>query len=199
MFMRQLFPVRLSVGSSSRTARTLGSRPTFVTGQPARDVTSDSSTTPSKPTNAERKPNYHPLYPTVETDELGLPVHPQRPSISYVESVPITRERLHQLHRLSALNPPPEGSEEETKLLEELGEIVALMDYAKRTELPEGDLREITRDLLGEGVGQVVLGPEEVGEVRRGEEGTEGDHVQGKELLKWATSRVGDYYASRAK
>jgi len=63
------------------------------------------------------------------------------------------------------------------------------MDAVKAVELPEG--KEALGELLNQGVGEVVIG-EDTGEAR------ECGDVEGRELLKWATRRKGDYYHSKA-
>lgn len=146
---------------------------------------------------------HNPLRVSVETDELGLPITPLPLAIPSIPSKPISRETLVKLHRLSALNPPEEGSEEELQLKDELGVLMGLMDIVQKVELPPGDLREITAELLSEGVGEVVV-DEHVAEVqakdaRSGMEKSEEGGKSGRELLDWATRRVGDYYAARVK
>lgn len=96
---------------------------------------------------------------------------------------------LARLHRLSALNPPPEGSQEEKELLQGLNDLVGLMEVVKSVQLPEG--KEAIGELLTQGVGEVVIG-ENIAEER--DEGK----VGGRDLLGWATSRKGDYYHSKA-
>ncbi|WVR06596.1 hypothetical protein IAU60_003628 [Kwoniella sp. DSM 27419] len=126
------------------------------------------------------------------------------------ETSRISRETLHRLHRLSALNPPAIDSEEERTLLSELSELVSLMDQVKTVELPSS--RTERAELLAEGVGQVVISQETMEDVdlRRdttiSSAGSGAERVEstlgekrGKELLGWATNRVGDYYASKNK
>lgn len=109
---------------------------------------------------------------------------------------------------MSALNPPAEGSEEETKLLDDLGELVGLMDLVGSVEV-EGEVRELLTEGVGEvvfggeGVGEVVFGDEEVRE-RRGkvgelEERREGVDEDGRRLLEYATRRVGEFYGFRTE
>ena len=63
------------------------------------------------------------------------------------------------------------------------------MEAVNAVQLPEG--KDAVQNLLNRGVGEVVIG-EETGEK------AEKDGVEGRELLKWATRRKGDYYHSRA-
>ena len=86
-----------------------------------------------------------------------------------------------------------------------LGELVGLMDLVKEVELPEGDRDEMVRELLSEGVGEVVIDgsedalPESSGEGERKGEATlgDGDGKSGRQLLDHATRRIGDFYAHR--
>jgi hypothetical protein len=148
------------------------------------------------------KSTHNPLKPTVETDELGLPVTPAPLPIPDIPRANLSRETLVKLHRLSALKPPEEGSPEEMQLKAELGELLGLMDIVKNVEMPQGEVN--LRQLLTEGVSEVVI-DEKVAEVGAGlqqarmEEKLEHREKHGKELLDWATRRVGDYYASRVK
>lgn len=148
------------------------------------------------------KSTHNPLKPSVETDELGLPLTPAPIPIPDIPKSSISRETLVKLHRLSALNPPEEGSPEEMQLKAELGELLGLMDIVKDVEMPQGEVD--LRQLLTEGVGEVVI-DEKVAEAGAGvqkarmEEKLEHREKHGKELLDWATRRVGDYYASRVK
>jgi hypothetical protein len=96
---------------------------------------------------------------------------------------------MERLHRLSALNPPLPGSAEEKELLEGLNELVGLMEAVKAVELPEG--KDAVQKLLNRGVGEVVIGQDTGGEGEK-------EKVEGRELLKWATRRKGDYYHSKA-
>lgn len=69
------------------------------------------------------------------------------------------------------------------------------MELVKGVQLPEGE--EGIRGLLVEGVDEVVIGePHEVGEGVGGEGvGRRDGEISGRELLKWGTRTVGDYYA----
>ena len=68
------------------------------------------------------------------------------------------------------------------------------MDLVKEVELPEGDRDEMVRDLLSEGVGEIVMdGSEDVALTRD----LQDEGKSGKQLLEWATRRAGDYYAHR--
>ncbi|WWC62919.1 uncharacterized protein I303_105517 [Kwoniella dejecticola CBS 10117] len=97
----------------------------------------------------------------------------------------ITREQLHKLHTLSALNPPPENSAEEQDLIEELSGLIGLMNQVQDVPLPSS--LEERAELLSRGMGQVVVSQESL------------DQKSGKELLIWSTNRLGDYYTSRIK
>jgi hypothetical protein len=135
---------------------------------------------------------------------------------------------LHRLHRLSALNPPASGSEEEKEMLAELGTLVGLMDLVQAVEMEPGlDVG----GLLADGVGEMVIdGSHEMARARtrmkaeaeattstststsieedivallgeRRETHSAGDpehrSKSGRELLEYATRRVGDYYGFR--
>ena len=102
---------------------------------------------------------------------------------------PLLPSDLERLHRLSALNPPLPGSKEEKELLEGLNELVGLTEAVKAVQLPEG--KEAVEELLNRGVGEVDIGDETGTDRGTGE-------VEGRELLRWATRRKGDYYHSRA-
>jgi Arc/MetJ family transcription regulator len=135
------------------------------------------------------KSPHDPLNPTIPTSNLGLPLIPQPALNSLRSTQPLVSSDLERLHRLSALNPPLPGSKEEKELLEGLNELVGLMEAVKAVQLPEG--KEAVGELLNRGVGEDVIG-EETGTDR----GT--GEVEGRELLRWATRRKGDYYHSRA-
>ncbi|ORY22029.1 hypothetical protein BCR39DRAFT_562455 [Naematelia encephala] len=133
------------------------------------------------------------LSPSHPTTSLGLPIDPLPSPLPEIQPVIVPRETLVKLHRLSALNPPPEGSKEEAQLVSELSELVGLMELVKAVPLPEGDLSS----LLSEGLGEVVVdGSHEDAPGLEVEEGAE-EEVRSRELLGYATRRVGDYYASR--
>lgn len=135
-------------------------------------------------------PSAHdPLKPTIPTSDLGLPLAPQVAPATFKSTSTLHTDDLERLHRLSALNPPPVGSSEETELLEGLNELVGLMEAVKAVELPER--KEAIGQLLNQGVGEVVIG-QDTGSERGSEE------VNGRDLLGWATRRKGDYYHSKA-
>lgn len=133
--------------------------------------------------------SHDPLRPSVPTDNLGLPLEPQPVPIPCTNSTAITSADLARLHRLSALDPPANGSEEEARLLRGLNELVGLMEEVKSVKLPTG--QEALGELLTQGVGEITIG-EHTGQQR--DEG----QVRGQALLGWATSRKGDYYHSKA-
>jgi len=128
------------------------------------------------------------LNPGIPTTPLGLPVTPAPSPIPTIPSAPLDRAALHKLCSLAALNPPAEGSAEETALLADLGELVGLMDLVGSVEL-EGDVGT----LLSAGIGEFVIG-----ESREREPVPEGQE-QGRQLLEYATRRVGDYYGFRVE
>lgn len=73
------------------------------------------------------------------------------------------------------------------------------MDLVKEVELPEGDRDEMIRDLLSEGVGEIIIdGSDDFPETSSSSEQTgivEGDERKhGRELLEYGTRRIGDYY-----
>jgi hypothetical protein len=181
--------------SRSRTALA-AIRLTFARDHPSRR---SSSTTSSRqpatyPTTLKGAALSDPLGPGVPVSSLGLPIHPLPlpKSTSQPTSTPMSREDFHRLHRLSALDPPAEGSIEETRLLKGLQGLIGLMEAVKAVEIPKGDYGE----LLGRGVGELVLDFEK-SPVVEAEETAAIDVKKGRELLAYATRRVGDYYASR--
>lgn len=91
---------------------------------------------------------------------------------------------------MSALNPPAEGSAEETKLLEDLGGLVGLMDLVSAVQV-EGEVR----DLLTEGTAEVVFTAEGSSVGETGETG-EDKHPR---LLEYATRRVGEFYGFKGE
>lgn len=136
----------------------------------------------------------------------------------------LSREELHRLHRLSALDPPAANSPEERELLEDLGALVGLMDMVKDVELPKMTDEEVGRllaggvgsvefdgldgedwDDVGHGVGSAAeprTGEQEEGRdgiVEKGKAASKGKDTtkRGRELLEYATNRRGDYYMSR--
>lgn len=140
-------------------------------------------------TIAQSRGNAHnPFRSSVPTDELGLPLQPQPVPIPSTASTTIASADLERLHRLSALNPPTVGSQEEADLLKGLNELVGLMEVVQNVELPEGE--GAIGELLTQGVGEVTIGE------RTGEQRDPGK-TQGRDLLEWATSRKGDYYHTK--
>ncbi|ORX37151.1 hypothetical protein BD324DRAFT_428879 [Kockovaella imperatae] len=131
------------------------------------------------------------------SDSTSPPV-PQVDLLTDIIPVKLSRDQLLRLHKLSALNAPPEGSEEEAKLLDGLGELIGLMELVKSVEL-EGDVGE----LLAEGVGEVVIDgseppkPTDSSEVASQPAPSLSKPKSGRELLGWATRKVGDFYAHR--
>lgn len=82
------------------------------------------------------------------------------------------------------------------ELLEGLKGLVGLMDAVKAVELPEGG--EGYGSLLGRGVGELVLDFEKTEDMQGDKKSSDqGEKKRGRELLQYATRRVGDYYASR--
>ncbi|WVW84999.1 hypothetical protein I302_107035 [Kwoniella bestiolae CBS 10118] len=126
-------------------------------------------------------------------------------SIPSTSTPRISRSTLHRLHRLSALNPPSSNSTEETQLIEELSDLIALMDEVKGVELPSSV--EERAELLNQGVFQeVVVSQDSLDELDRARgqaqaqsEKNEEQEKGGRKLLGWSTNRLGDYYASRIK
>jgi hypothetical protein len=82
-----------------------------------------------------------------------------------------------------------------------LGELVGLMDLVKEVQLPDGDRDEMFRELLSEGVGEVIIDGSDEPVPTKTEEEREKEvrEKSGRELLGWATRRVGDYYAHRVE
>ncbi|KAK6907743.1 hypothetical protein L486_05664 [Kwoniella mangroviensis CBS 10435] len=123
-------------------------------------------------------------------------------SQSTTTSTRISRETLHRLHRLSALNPPPPDSSEEGELIDELSELISLMDEVKQMELPHS--LEERADLLNQGVfGEVTISQEsldrldKIRQLGNGQVEDKARERSGKQLLDWSTNRLGDYYASK--
>ncbi|RSH77717.1 uncharacterized protein EHS24_003284 [Apiotrichum porosum] len=131
-----------------------------------------------------------PLRPSVKTTDLGLPVTPLPDPIPSVPRTPLDRAALHRLCKLAALNPPAKGSEAETQLLADLGELVGLMDLVGEAVTLDADVGE----LLTAGVGEIVI---DAGK-QRGNEDKDGEE-RGRELLQYATRRVGDYYGFKSE
>ncbi|GFZ50604.1 hypothetical protein JCM24511_08362 [Saitozyma sp. JCM 24511] len=193
--------------------------------------TPSSSTSPSASHSTSSTTRRDPLSVSVPLDANSLPVEPLPLAIPRIPAATITPEALQRLHRLSALNPPPSGSQEEKEVLAELGTLVGLMDLVQAVEMEVGlDVG----GLLADGVGEVVIdGSHEMGRARTGmEAGAEAEsststsasttieadivglpgerretphvagapehsHKSGRELLEYATRRVGDYYGFR--
>ena len=133
--------------------------------------------------------------PRLETPSTRVNPSSDQPGSPLPEIKPATlsHDALLRLHKLSALNPPAEGSEEERELVDGLGELIGLMELVKDVEL-EGDVGE----LLAEGVGEVVIdGSETTISPKPTTPGS--SEKSGKELLDWATRRVGDFYAHRVE
>lgn len=129
------------------------------------------TSTASSPASTKKDTYPDPLAPDIATTPLGLPIDPiplpsklsSSSSSSHTRTRTLSRTELERLHRLSALNPPAEGSNEEATLLRELGELVALMDQVKDVQLNGMDEEGFgnLEGLLTEGVGEVVLDEEE--------------------------------------
>jgi hypothetical protein len=170
------------MNSIGRSARLTGiSRVTTQYPTPVHAVRSQSSQSGSKSHNPHPPPN--------PVSNLGLPLEPQPAPIPTIPRSTLKSADLERLHRLSALDPPTKGSQEEEDLLKGLNELVGLMEVVKGVELPQG--KEAIGELLTQGVGEVVIGEHTGGE-------REGEAVNGRELLQWATRKKGDYYYSKA-
>ncbi|BEI90197.1 uncharacterized protein CcaverHIS019_0302670 [Cutaneotrichosporon cavernicola] len=129
---------------------------------------------------------HDPLRVSIPTDELGLPV-PQSPPITAFELTPISHALLQRLHGLAALNPPPEGSPEETALRHDLGDLVGLMDLVHEVEVRDvGELLSST--------GEIVFNADAI----KGRGEADLDEWEGRPLLDYATRRVGDFYGFKA-
>lgn len=151
--------------------------------------------------------NSDPLHPDIPLSDVQLPLEALPPPIPSIRpSQAINRETLHRLHRLSALNPPPEGSKEETQLIDELNGLVGLMDLVKDVQLPEGlDMA----GLLSEGRGEILLDGShldasdmdlQTGAVNREVKLAKGaaEAEKGRDLFKYATKTTGEYYSSKS-
>ncbi|KIR58440.1 hypothetical protein I312_106544 [Cryptococcus bacillisporus CA1280] len=112
-----------------------------------------------------------------------------------IKPVHITRQQLEKLHTLSALAPPPAGSQEEKQLLDELSELVGLMELVKDVELPQEEIE----GLLAEGVGAVRIGEIDLKDEGKAENKVNGREKSGQDLLDWSPTRLGDYYSSALK
>ena len=149
--------------------------------------------------------------PTLHND--GHSQSPNEDLIPQFKPSKFNREQLLRLLKLSALNPPAEGSDEEARLLGGLGELVGLMHLVKDVKL-DADVK----DLLPEGVGEVYIDGKaptpqseavkavssDVGDARLQDTDAAGMDVRGEEktgrdLLNWATRRVGNFYSHRAE
>ncbi len=154
-----------------------------------------------------------PIQPFVVDDSTTSPYASSSSSDSFpsgrTDKPPISHETFLKLHRLSALNPPPAGSEDEKVLKTELNELIHLMDLVKDVELPsyaeeEGGRDRMVRELLGQGVGEMVIdGSQEIA-IDEGDDtkttlkgavltGQKADK-NGRDLLGYATRRRGDNY-----
>ena len=146
-------------------------------------------------TPAPSQPNLgpDPLNPQITLDpDTQLPLTPLPPPIPHIpRSTSITSSSLARLHRLAALNPPERDSPEEAALIDDLNDLVGLMDLVKSVTLPD-DLSE----LLSEGVGEVVIGPDTSSASPSSSSRLK--EKNGRELLDYATRRIGDAYAHRS-
>lgn len=131
----------------------------------------------------------HPLRPNVPLTELQQPVTPLDPPILSIPPSSLSRADLERLHSLAALNPPPAGSEEEAKLLEDLNELVGLMDLVHEVEVNEDH-----GELLTHGVPEMVLDVDTKHTPQSPPEGK-----RDRELLEYATRRIGDYYGFKTE
>lgn len=133
--------------------------------------------------------SHDPLRPKIPISDLGLPLESQPAPLPTIPQSTLLSADLERLHRLSALDPPEKGSQEEKDLLRGLNELVGLMEVVKEVQLPVG--KDTIGELLTQGVGEVVIGEHTGGE-------RETEAVNGRELLQWATRKKGDYYHSKA-
>lgn len=131
----------------------------------------------------------HPLRPNISLTEHQLPVTPLDPPILSIPPSSLSRADLERLHSLAALNPPPAGSSEEAKLLEDLNELVGLMDLVHEVEVDEDH-----GELLTHGVPEMVF---DVDTQHKPQSPPEGK--RNKELLEYATRRIGDYYGFKTE
>lgn len=136
-----------------------------------------------------------PLNPGVPTTPLGLPLIPTTlpDSIINPPKATVDLETLARLHSLSAIAPPPAGSEEEAELLDGLSELIGLMDQVKSVELdmqPGQSEKEAIRQLLTSSTWaneEEVFDHFEKGGARASDR--EDDTVAGTDLLKWRTAK----------
>ncbi|EKD02752.1 hypothetical protein A1Q2_02982 [Trichosporon asahii var. asahii CBS 8904] len=131
----------------------------------------------------------HPLRPNVSLTDLQQPVTPLDPPILSIPPSSLSRADLERLHTLAALNPPPAGSKEEAKLLEELNELVGLMDLVHEVEVNEDH-----GELLTHGVPEMVFDVDTKHTPQSPPEGK-----RDRELLEYATRRIGDYYGFKTE
>ncbi|WWD18739.1 hypothetical protein CI109_103193 [Kwoniella shandongensis] len=191
--------LRLSPSSPSTQIRTLNSTSSVANSHPNPNLTRSNSDSDSVSTSSSSSSSSTSTSSTFPAQGQGPKPQPQPR---------LTRSQLHRLHHLSALHPPPSESEEETTLLSELDELISLMDRVKVVDLPTS--KEDRGKLLGQGVGEVRIdesvfeqpkmgmGKEKEKELDDGSGSGSGEKT-GKELLDWATTRVGDFYSSKLK
>ncbi|OXG76697.1 hypothetical protein C345_06555 [Cryptococcus neoformans A2-102-5] len=146
------------------------------------------STSTSQPTQPLSTPALEPTPASIsELPTLGV--------LPITKPAHITRQQLEKLHTLSALAPPPAGSQEEKQLLEGLSELVGLMELVKDVELPHEEIG----GLLAEGVGSVWIREIDLKDEGKAEDEVNAREKSGQELLDWSPTRLGDYYSSALK
>lgn len=147
--------------------------------------TSTSTSQPTQPLSA----------PALEPTPASISELPTLGVLPITKPAHITRQQLEKLHTLSALAPPPAGSQEEKQLLEGLSELVGLMELVKDVELPNEEIG----GLLAEGVGSVWIREIDPKDEGKAENEVNAREKSGQELLDWSPTRLGDYYSSALK
>ena len=129
-----------------------------------------------------------------EFDELGLPLRPTWSVHELLESYPkpqIPAAKLKRLHELSALIPPEEGTEEYSKLKDELEDLVKLVeavklvDVGKSSELSSGEVPD--GRIWAEGTGIQL-------ERAKGGDPAADKEVHGQALLSYAARTENNLY-----
>lgn len=139
---------------------------------------------------------------TTDIDDLGMPVEPTWSVKEFLASYPppvLEPAHLMRLHKLAALNPPPEGSKEFEKLREDLGELIRLVEAVRTVDLPKSD------DEKSGGIPDARIWPVGVG--MQFEDDTEdpqgclklSPEPHGRDLLKHASETADGYYLVKSE
>lgn len=130
--------------------------------------------------------------PAVETDACGIPLNPTwsvKELLSSYPSPTLSSSTFRRLHELSALIPPAEETPEHAEIKTEFEELVRLVEAVKLVQLDD-----YPSDTIPDG----RIWAEGKGLPLESSSSTEGDEVQGRDLLQLASRTLDGMYVVEA-